>query len=226
MDTYLILRQQVLEPLPDEFNSDGRFSPELVKQLISTYTKFQDNVFDPFCGFGTVIREAEQLERNGYGVEKDFQRYKYACSTISNPQRLLLGDIALIDCSKFPKMDLCITSPTYAWRNLGCNPFTFKTGPKSYDDYLSNLTTFFQKIVMYMKNGSHIIVDASNVRFKEVTTTLAWDIKDALCNVSGMSFDHEIVVCWEGSKNGYLHGKYGFGYDHSYCLVFNVYSLE
>ena len=127
METYFVLKQQVLEPLPDRFNSDGRFSPELVKRLISMYTKSKDNVFDPFCGFGTVIREAEKLGRNGYGVEKDVQRYEYACSTISNSQRLLLGDIALIDGSHFPKMDLCITSPTYSWRNLGCNPFTFDT---------------------------------------------------------------------------------------------------
>jgi hypothetical protein len=41
-------------------------------------------------------------------------------------------------------------------------------------------------------------------------TPLAWDVAAAVSQV--LRFEGEIVVCWD---------HYGYGYDHSYCLVFS-----
>ncbi len=43
----------------------------------------------------------------------------------------------------------------------------------------------------------------------EGVTTLAWDVARELAAV--LRFEGEVVIGWD---------KYGYGYDHSYCLVF------
>ena len=80
----------------------------------------------------------------------------------------------------------------------------------------------FEKIVKYMKNGSYIIIDTSNVRFQNLTSSLAWDVANTINRINNLEFLREIIVCWQGNNDGFLGGTYGFGYDHSYCLVYKV----
>ncbi len=68
-----------------------------------------------------------------------------------------------------------------------------------------------------MKSGSHLVIEASNLRGREVTT-LAWDIAGRLSTF--LDFEGEIVIGWKGTQLYRFGGKYGYGYDHSYCLVF------
>lgn len=224
MKSYVLINKSNLQPLPDIFASDGRFDPKLIEVLVTNYSLEGDKVFDPFSGFGTTICVAESLNRVGYGIELDDDRYRYSVSICNNVDNIIHGDLMNIPVSKLPKMDLCITSPTYSWKNMGCNPFDLYMGEDSYEQYLISLYHFFRKIVQHMKNGSHIIIDTSNIRFQNVTTTLAWDVEYILNRIKELEFEREIIVCWEGDDNGFLGGTYGFGYDHSYCLVFMVHN--
>lgn len=47
----------------------GQFSPELVEYLIETVCPDASVLFDPFCGSGTVLFEAAQRGRTGFGSE-------------------------------------------------------------------------------------------------------------------------------------------------------------
>lgn len=49
-------------------------------------------------------------------------------------------------------------------------------------------------------------------------TPLAFDGADVVSEV--FHFGGEVVVTWEGDGSPDRVGSFGYGYDHSYCLVF------
>ena len=60
-----------------------------------------------------------------------------------------------------------------------------------------------------MKPHARVVIEVSNLKGSEGVTTLAWDVARAVSKV--LHFEGEIVVAWD---------HYGYGYDHSYCLLF------
>lgn len=49
----------------------------LVRRLILNHTRLGDVVFDPFCGSGVVVREAERAGRQGLGWDLDLSVAEY-----------------------------------------------------------------------------------------------------------------------------------------------------
>ncbi len=47
----------------------GQFSPQLIEYLLSKHCKKGDYILDPFCGSGTVLREAARLDINALGMD-------------------------------------------------------------------------------------------------------------------------------------------------------------
>ena len=68
-----------------------------------------------------------------------------------------------------------------------------------------------------MKENSHIVIEVSNLKRKRVTT-LAWDIAKKISEI--LVFEGELVVGWKSDTPQNDNGSYGYGYDHSYCLIY------
>lgn len=220
MKTYIKVNKTILEKLPKEFIFDGRFEPDLVKKMLIEYSKQNAIVFDPFMGFGTSIITAEKMGMTAYGVEIDKERFLYAKSKIKNKNNIFNKDIVEIDVNEIPPVDICITSPTYAWRNNGSNPFNLNSKNGYYEEYLNMVKSYFEKIEKFIKDEGILIIDSSNIYFQDLNTTLAWDIKNKISEIESYKFIREHVICWPNNENSFLGGNFGFGYDHSYCLVF------
>jgi hypothetical protein len=62
-----------------------------------------------------------------------------------------------------------------------------------------------------MKPGGTVVVEVANLKLDGRLTRLAWDLGEEIAHV--LNFEGEVIVCWD---------CYGYGYDHSYCLVFSV----
>jgi hypothetical protein len=62
---------------------------------------------------------------------------------------------------------------------------------------------------MRLKPGGTAVIEAANIKRNGRLTTLAWDIARVVSEV--LHFEGEVVIAWD---------CYGYGYDHSYCLVF------
>jgi hypothetical protein len=60
-----------------------------------------------------------------------------------------------------------------------------------------------------LKPGARAVLEVSNLKNDDRITMLAWDVARAVSNV--LVFEGEVVIGWD---------HYGYGYDHSYCLVF------
>ena len=62
-----------------------------------------------------------------------------------------------------------------------------------------------------MKPTGKVVLEVANLKPEKKVTTLAWDVGQELSKV--LRFEGEVIVCWD---------QCGYGYDHSYCLVFSV----
>ena len=99
------------------------------------------------------------------------------------------------------------------------NPFRNYAGESTYDAYLDDVETAFERLDSVLSPGGSVIIDVSNMKYEGRVTTLAWDVADRVSEV--FHFDGEVVVTWDaGEDRDHDDGAFGYGYDHSYCLVF------
>lgn len=210
MRSYIILDNKK-EELPDRFKEDDvRYPDELVEVLLSEFSEDNDIIFDPFSGYGTTLIVAERNNRVAYGIEYLKDRVDYTRSHMKYPDRLIHGDATKINDYDLPCFDLSITSPPYMCKEDKENPFTsYTTEGDGYDAYLDDIKHIYSCMRNLMKENAHIIIEVSNIKGDSSVTTLAWDICKKLEDI--FSFKGEIIINWD---------EYGYGYEHSYCLVF------
>ncbi|MHA2231111.1 MAG: DNA methyltransferase [Candidatus Hodarchaeales archaeon] len=218
MQTFLVLQKENTRSIPEEFQiDDNRFPEILVEYFLNKYTDKGDKVIDIFAGLGTTLFVAEQMERVVYGIEYDTRRFEYIQSQLAQKDKLIHGDALRLEDYELPQFDFCITSPPYMSKDEKLNPFTGSTTAGRYGDYLNDLRTIFTKVKGILKAKSFLVIEVSNLKGVEVTT-LAWDIAQEISNI--FQFEGEIVIGWEADSFSVDEGTYGYGYDHSYCLVF------
>ncbi len=197
--------------LPNTKPDDVRYPAALVRAFLADYTRPGDLVFDPFAGFGTTLLVAEELGRRGLGIEYDARRCAYARSQLRAPETLLHGDARRLSAYDLPRVDFSITSPPYMSRGDPENPLTaYATPGAGYDAYLADLRDIYRQLGVLLTNSAMAVVEVSNLKGPDGVTTLAWDVARAIGEV--LRFEGEVVVGWEPT--------YGYGYDHSYCLLF------
>lgn len=222
MRTALTLPYERETDLPGQFDAaEGavRMPPTLVRELLQEYTAPGDRVFDPFAGFGTTLVVAEELDREGWGVEFDRDRAEYARGRLSEPDRLHHGSAE--DLPSLPPLDCVLTSPPFMHEADDRNPLRNYAGERDYATYLEDLRAVFGNIVDGLRGNGTVLVEVSNMKYDGRVTTLAWDLADVLRAVPSLRFAGEHVVSWAGDAGGPEGpGVYGFGYDHSYVLTF------
>ncbi|MFZ5855194.1 MAG: TRM11 family SAM-dependent methyltransferase [Chloroflexota bacterium] len=214
MKTYIHLKMSNQYPLPSVFQDDDvRYPESLVEHFLEEYTHVGDVIFDPFAGFGTTLLVAERMGRIPLGVEIEQNRVDFVRSKLSNSGNIIQGDSRVLATIDLPAIDFSITSPPYMTKNNHPeNPFTgYKAKGKGYKAYLRDIHSIYEQLRKHMKSTGMVVVEVSNLKVDGQVTTLAWDIGQEISQV--LHFNGEVIVCWD---------KYGYGYDHSYCLVFSV----
>jgi len=222
MQTFLELDHGYEFELPDRFEGDPRTPATYVEHFLETFTDADDTVLDPFAGYGTTLRVAERLGREAYGIEYDADVASFAREQVNHPERLIHGD-ALDDTSydEVPPIDCCFTSPPYMPEVMEADPLTNYTEiGREYERYLADLGHVFDHVDDLLRAGGRVLIDVSNMKADGTVTTLAWDLADEVAD--RYRFEGEIVVTWNADDSSRDHGEgtYGYGYDHSYCLVF------
>lgn len=212
MKTYLHLRNELDPPLPDQFASDDvRYPAALVQHFLTEYTQAGDVVFDPFAGFGTTLFVAEAMERRAYGIELLPERCDYIRSRLRSPGGLLQGDVRQLATYSLPPIDFSFTSPPYMNADDPEDPLAaYQQSGHGYKAYLADLQAIYRQIGALLTETARAVVEVANLKKAGRVTPLAWDVARAIDQV--LRFEGEVVVTWEPT--------YGYGYDHSYCLVF------
>ena len=198
--------------LPPRFRRDDvRCADSLVEYWIDEFTELGQIVFDPFAGFGTTLLVAEEMGRVGYGIEYSKPKVNYVHGLLDHPEHLIHGDSRNLMDYDLPFFDLCLTSPPYTNQHDAENPFVdYREKGFDYPSYLQEMQRIFSQVAHRLSSFGHVVVEASNLKKKGHVTTLAWDIAREVSKF--LRFEGETIVCWD---------KYGYGYNHSYCLVFS-----
>jgi hypothetical protein len=200
-------------PLPPEWGDDDvRYPPALVRLFLEEHTRPGDLVLDPFAGFGTTLAVAQEMGRRALGIERDERRWAYARTLLRNPAGLIHGDARRIGELGLPSIDFSMTSPPYMSRwSHPADPLAAYAAPsRGYETYLAEVRDVYRQIGELMTERAIAVVEVANIKKAEGVTTLAWDLAGAIGGV--LRFEGEVVVAWEPT--------YGYGYDHSYCLLF------
>lgn len=204
--------------LPEELQGeDVRFSDSFAEYFIEHFSNPGDTVLDPFAGFGTVLYAAERLNRRAAGVELLPGRAGFIRINLKEPGGVFTGSALDIDSMDIPNIDLVLTSPPYM-QSTGHPEYPFagyRVTGQGYGDYLKDIAGIFGQVSKRLRPGGRAVIEASNLSIDGRFTPLAWDIARAVGGV--MDFEREIVIEWEG---GGASPAYGFGYDHSYALIF------
>jgi len=168
-------------------------------------------VFDPFAGYGTMLFIAEELGRIGYGIEYSKSKADYVQGLLKHPERLIHGDSRKLAEYDLPLIDLCLTSPPYTNASDTENPFVdYRQKGFDYPSYLQEMGNIFLQVARKMRPSARLVIEASNLKKDGQVTTLAWDIAREVSKT--FHFEGETIFCWD---------EYGYGYNHSYCLVFS-----
>ncbi|MEA3317573.1 MAG: DNA methyltransferase, partial [Bacteroidota bacterium] len=113
----------ILKPKPrnkNEILHPAKYPEELTKMFIKTFTKENDNVFDPMSGTGSTQLSAIQENRNAYGTELSNFFANIANDRCNNyvknnsskvAYKILNKDARKITKRNFPEIDYIITSP-------------------------------------------------------------------------------------------------------------------
>ena len=198
--------------LPSRFqHEDVRASENMLEHFVKEYTNEGQIVFDPFAGFGTTLLVAEELGRVGYGIEYSKPKADYVRGSIAHPERLIEGDSRNLLQYDLPSFDLCLTSPPYTNEKDSENPFVdYRQKGFDYPSYLEEMGNIFSQVAQKLNPTGHVVIEAANLKKNGHVTTLAWDIAREVSKV--LHFEGEIMSVWD---------RYGYGYNHSYCLVFS-----
>lgn len=220
--TFIILKYEKRRIIPEEFQADdNRFPESLVEFILDRYTKKGDTIIDIFAGLGTTLFVAEKMGRIPFGIEYDRKRCDFIQSNLKSRKSIVFGDVLKLDELSLPEFDFCFSSPPYMGKDETTNPFTCYETRGTYEQYLDDIQLIYSKVKKKMRLNSRVVIEVSNlkVKGKEEPTMLAWDIAKSVSKV--LNFEGEIVIGWESKDPAKNEGSYGYGYDHSYCLVFS-----
>ncbi len=211
VQTWLNLPRGNKVVLPQRFQHENvRAADSLVEYCINKYSEKGQVVFDPFAGYGTTLLIAEEMGRHGYGVEFSKEKANYVQGLLEHPEHLIHGDSLKLLEYELPFIDLCLTSPPYTNQSDTENPFVdYRQKGFDYQAYLKGMGHVFSQVSQKMNPEGRLVIEASNLKKNGEVTTLAWDIAREVSK--SFHFEGETIFCWE---------EYGYGYNHSYCLVF------
>lgn len=212
MPSYLYFDNHHTRTLPAEFQAhDVRYTDALVAHFLTAFTQPHDVVFDPFAGFGTTLVVAEAMQRVAFGMEADAARVGYVHTLLAHPERMIHGDTRALLSYSLPAFDFSMTSIPYMTQDDPDNPLAGSTTRGTgYADYLQDLQQIYRDMQRLMNPHARIVIEVANLRNAAGVTPLAWDVARTLSTV--LQFDGETVICWD---------HYGYGYEHSYCLLFS-----
>lgn len=210
--------------LPAATDSEVRMPPVLAERLVETFSDPGGAILDPFTGFGTTFRVASNRDRTPYGIEFERERVAYVEEHIDHDGTLIHGDSRDLASYDLPAIDCVVTSPPFMVAGMETNPLRNYAGESDYASYLDAMADVFGQVRALLSPGGSVVLNVVNMKHEGDVTTLAWDLTEAIGRE--LHFDGEIVVDWqarEGTTDAVdeRRGRFGYGFDHSYVLVFS-----
>ena len=163
------------------------FPKSLALQQIEIFTRAGDTVLDPFLGVGTTLDAADELGRNGIGIELNEEFASIARGDLDRKphlgvsQRVIVDDARNLDQHLAPEsVDFVLTSPPYStllksikgnfaykWRehstlNPISNPKPYSSaredlGNMPYDQFLEAIEEVMRRCLVVLRANSYAV---------------------------------------------------------------------
>jgi len=222
------------------------FPEELVKRLITIYTKKGDVVLDTFMGSGSTILVAKNLSRKGIGFEISKEFVKLAKKRLSQQllfssnnevKSLIYEDDArnLLNYLEPNSIDLVVTSPPYWDIHLQkrtadykeIRPYTESNldlgNIKDYKEFIGELKEIFGKVYTTLKTGKWCVIVVMDLRKKNKFYPLHIDTARMMMEIG---FEFEDIIIWDRKQEYSNLRPLGYPYVfrvnkvHEYILIF------
>lgn len=214
------------------------FSPTMISDFISFFTKSGDKVLDPFAGIGSTLVACKRTKRIGYGIELNKKYFEIILKRAPEFKKNVFNDDCRnIDKIKLPTIDFSISSPPY-WDVLNRSTDKFESERKSkgldvsysdslldlgniddYDLFLKEVCSVYEKMYDILKDGAYLVIIVKNVKKGGKMYPLAWDMARILSKKYVLK-DEKI---WIQDKIGL--SPYGYPNSwasnilHHYCII-------
>ena len=222
------------------------FPAELVKRLITIYTKKGDAILDTFMGSGSTILVAKNLSRKGIGFEisKEFVKLakkrlsqKLLFSSNEQEEPLIYEDDArnLLNYLEPNSIDLVITSPPY-WDihrqtrtadRKKIRPYTDLKNDlgniSDYNKFIDALKEVFQEVYKVLKPEKWCVIIVMDLRKKNKFYPLHIDTAKMMMEIG---FEFEDIIIWDRKQEYSNLRPLGYPYVfrvnkiHEYILIF------
>lgn len=182
----------------DTNNTDLNLSPDLKQQdafgardvgwveqmryIVKTYTRPEDLIVDPFCGFATTLVAAAMEGRKAVGLEIEPQRVQISRERLRkfsfHDQTVVQGDATQMPF-KDQAFDFVATSLPYFGLQSKSDFSSDKSqlyAHEEYKDYLEFFKKVFVQMHRVLKNTGRMAVVAENIRLHGAWMPLAWDL--------------------------------------------------
>jgi hypothetical protein len=223
---------------PNSESHPATYSPTMISDFISFFTKEGDNVLDPFMGIGSTAEACRRTGRMAYGTELNPKYHNIAIRRSKDFEKtIIIGDAKLIDTYGFPEIDFSISSPPY-WDILNRSTGEFKKVRENkqldtkysennldlgniddYDEFIKSCAEVYVKMYNILRKGAHIVIIIKNVKKDGKFYPLAWDLAKELSSLYELK-DEKI---WIQDKIGLAPYGYPFSWTsnilHHYCLI-------
>jgi DNA modification methylase len=225
----------------DAFKHPAPFLIKDIMKLISFFTKKGMTVLDPFCGSGTTLIAANNLNRIGIGIDLN-SKYKQLARSRLNKEHFIenknyyykVGDANKV-IGTLNNVDYVITSPPYhnILKNKGGGLRSeskkgFRTGSrigveyysdssndlgnkKSYSDFLYSFQEIMSKCFNILKQGKYASIIISDFTVNKKEVCVQKDVVECML-VCGFSFVGTTVLLQDNKP------LYPFGYPYAYKI--------
>ncbi len=214
------------------------FSPTMISDFISFFTKSGATVLDPFAGIGSTLVACKRTNRIGYGIELNKKYYDIILKRVPEFKKNVFNDDCRnIDKLKLPKIDFSISSPPY-WDVLNRSTDKFESDRKSkgldvnysdslldlgniddYDVFLKEVCSVYEKMYDFLSDGAYVVIIVKNIKKGGRMYPLAWDI----ARILGQKYVLKDEKIWIQDKIGL--SPYGYPNSwasnilHHYCII-------
>jgi len=234
------------DDIRDKTIHPATFPVQLSRKVIELFTHEGELVLDPFCGVGTTLLAAKQLNRNAIGIDLNpkyiefaNQRLNQQLNLSTSKQTAICDDALNID--KYisgQKVKLVWTSPPYMTLLNKVRENKSRKNRKNYqygqieqysqlpndignqedELYYSSIKSIFEKVKAVLRPDGHCVINVGDFYRDNKIVLLHEGIIKAMTSIG---YKLENVIIWD--KTNLVNGTGIFGYPKRYMTMYVTY---